>query len=53
MEKWLERTVKGQKEIAFEFLWWLGAEAGVRVLVHDLNLLWVTKHLGFYQLAQM
>lgn len=49
--KCLEGTVIGGSPA---FLWWLGAEAGVRVLAHDLHLLLVTKHLGLsYQHAQL
>lgn len=46
-EKWLERVVKGRKATRFEFLWCLEDRAGARVVTHDLDLLLVTKHLGF------
>lgn len=35
------------KEAGFECLWWSEARAGVRVVASDVNLLLVTKHLGF------
>lgn len=46
-KKWLERVVKGRKDTRFEFSWWLEDRARARVVPHDLDLLLVTKHLGF------
>jgi len=49
LSSWSEMSWRNceRREPSFRFLWWLGTEAGVRVLAHDLHLLLVTKHLGF------